>query len=42
LWVALPGHVHPLALICLGCAVYVIVWALIGRRQLRAEFEGLA
>jgi O-antigen/teichoic acid export membrane protein len=42
LWIALPRHLHPLALISLGCAVYAIVWALIGRRQLRTEFEGLA
>jgi polysaccharide transporter, PST family len=41
LWIALPRHMHPLALICLGSAVYAISWALLGRRQLRTEFEGL-
>jgi O-antigen/teichoic acid export membrane protein len=42
LWIALPRHMHPLVLICLGCAVYAITWAVVGRNQLRSEFDGLA
>jgi hypothetical protein len=42
LWIALPRHMHPLVLIGLGCAVYVIAWAVTGRSQLRSAFEGLA
>ncbi len=42
LWIALPRHMHPLVLIGLGCAVYVIAWAVAGRSQLRSAFEGLA
>jgi O-antigen/teichoic acid export membrane protein len=42
LWFALPRHLHPLALIGVGCAVYVISWAGIGRRLLKREVEGIA
>jgi PST family polysaccharide transporter len=42
LWFALPRHLHPLALIGVGCAVYVISWAGIGRNLLRREVEGIA
>jgi len=40
LWVALPKHLPPLALIGLGCAVYAISWATIGRNLLKREVEG--
>jgi O-antigen/teichoic acid export membrane protein len=42
LWFALPRHLHPLALIGVGCAVYVISWAGIGRNLLKREVEGIA
>jgi len=42
LWVALPRHLPPLVLVGLGCAVYVITWASIGRHLLKREAEGLA
>jgi O-antigen/teichoic acid export membrane protein len=42
LWFALPRHLHPLALIGLGCAVYGIVWAGFGRNLLKKEVEGFA
>lgn len=42
LWIALPRHMHPLVLIGLGCAVYAITWAVVGRNRLRSAFEGLA
>jgi len=42
LWFALPRHLHPLALIGMGCAVYVISWAGIGRNLLKREIEGIA
>jgi O-antigen/teichoic acid export membrane protein len=42
LWLALPRHLHPLALIGVGCAVYVIIWAGIGRNLLKSEIEGIA
>jgi len=42
LWFALPGHMHPLVLIGLGCAVYAISWAGIGRNLLKREVEGIA
>jgi O-antigen/teichoic acid export membrane protein len=42
LWVALPKHWHPLALISLGCAVYAVTWAVIGRGLLKREVEGIA
>ena len=42
LWFALPRHLHPLALIGVGCAVYVISWAGIGRNLLRREVDGIA
>ena len=42
LWFALPGHMHPLVLIGLGCAVYAISWAGIGRSVLKREVEGIA
>jgi polysaccharide transporter, PST family len=37
LWMALPKHLPPLALIALGCAVYAIGWAIMGRRLLQKE-----
>jgi O-antigen/teichoic acid export membrane protein len=42
LWVALPRHLPPLALVGVGCAVYAISWASIGRNLLRREVEGFA
>jgi len=42
LWFALPRHLHPLALIGVGCAVYAISWAGIGRNLLRREVDGIA
>jgi O-antigen/teichoic acid export membrane protein len=42
LWVALPRHLHPLALIGLGSAVYAISWAGIGINLLKSEAEGIA
>jgi len=42
LWFALPRHLPPLVLVGLGCAVYVIAWAAIGRSRLRKEIGGLA
>ncbi len=42
LWVALPKHLPPLLLIGLGCAVYALSWAGIGRSLLKKEFEGIA
>ena len=42
LFVALPRHLPPLALIGLGCAVYAISWASIGRNLLKRAVEGFA
>jgi len=42
LWFALPRHLHPLALIGVGCAIYAIVWAGFGRNLLKREVEGFA
>ncbi|MGA2423981.1 MAG: oligosaccharide flippase family protein [Terriglobales bacterium] len=42
LWVALPRHLPPLVLVGLGCAVYAITWAGVGRNLLKREVEGLA
>jgi O-antigen/teichoic acid export membrane protein len=42
LWVALPRHLPPLVLIGLGCAVYAISWAGIGRNLLKRTVEGFA
>jgi O-antigen/teichoic acid export membrane protein len=42
LFVALPRHLPPLALIGVGCAVYAICWASIGRHLLQREIEGIA
>jgi polysaccharide transporter, PST family len=42
LWLALPRHLPPLALVGAGCVVYAIAWAAIGRNLLKKEFEGLA
>ncbi|MGA7559002.1 MAG: oligosaccharide flippase family protein [Terriglobales bacterium] len=42
LWIALPHHLPPLALVGLGCAVYVATWASIGRHLLKREAEGIA
>jgi O-antigen/teichoic acid export membrane protein len=40
--VALPMHLPPLALVGLGCAVYAVSWATIGRNLLKKEFEWIA
>ena len=42
LWVALPRHFPPLLLIGVGCAVYAIAWAGIGRHLLKREVDGIA
>jgi polysaccharide transporter, PST family len=42
LWVALPWRLPPLALVGLGCVVYAISWAVIGRNILKREVEGVA
>ena len=42
LWVALPRHYPPLVLVGVGCAVYAIVWAIMGRSLLQKEVEGVA
>jgi O-antigen/teichoic acid export membrane protein len=42
LWIALPRHLPPPFLIALGCVAYAIIWAAIGRKRLRLEFEGFA
>jgi PST family polysaccharide transporter len=42
LWFALPRHLHPLTLIGVGCAVYAVSWAGIGRNLLKREVEGIA
>jgi PST family polysaccharide transporter len=42
LWIALPRHLPPLVLVALGCAVYAICWAAIGRNLLKSEIEGIA
>jgi PST family polysaccharide transporter len=42
LWIAVPRHLPPLLLVGLGCAVYAITWAGIGRNLLRRELEGFA
>ena len=39
LWFARPVRMHPLLLIGLGCAIYVLCWAILGRRLLKKEFE---
>jgi O-antigen/teichoic acid export membrane protein len=39
LWFVRPVHMHPLLFIGLGCAVYILSWALFGRRVLKKEFE---
>ena len=42
LWLALPRHLPPLAMIGAGCAVYALAWAAIGRNLLKREFEVFA
>jgi hypothetical protein len=42
LWIALPRHLPPLVLVGLGCFIYVITWAGIGRNLLKREIEGTA
>lgn len=42
LWAALPRHLPPLVLIALGCAVYVVVWASLGRHLLKRAVDGFA
>jgi O-antigen/teichoic acid export membrane protein len=38
LWLARPVRMQPLLLIGLGCATYVLCWAIFGRRLLKKEF----
>ncbi len=40
--IALPRHMPPLLFIGLGCAVYVITWAILGRNLLKKEVAGVA
>jgi O-antigen/teichoic acid export membrane protein len=42
LWLTIPRHLHPLALIAVGSLVYVMSWAILGRNLLRREAEGIA
>lgn len=42
LWIMLPRHLPPLALVGFGCGVYAIVWAGGGRGLLKREAEGIA
>jgi PST family polysaccharide transporter len=42
LWFVLPKHLPPLVLIGVGCAVYAISWAVIGRNLLKREVEAFA
>ncbi len=42
LWIALPRHMPPLLLVGLGCVVYVIIWAVVGRNVLKKELVGVA
>jgi len=42
LWVAMPRHWPPLVLIGVGCAVYFVTWASIGRNLLKKEVEGFS
>jgi hypothetical protein len=38
--IALSKHLPPLVLVGLGCAVYLISWASVGRNLLKKEVEG--
>ena len=40
--IALPRHLPPLALVGLGCVIYAVTWASIGRNLLKRGFEGIA
>jgi O-antigen/teichoic acid export membrane protein len=42
LWIALPRHLPPLALVGLGCVVYAVSWAGIGRNLLKRALAGFA
>lgn len=42
LWIAVPMNLPPLVLVGLGCAIYAVSWAGIGRNLLRRELEGFA
>jgi O-antigen/teichoic acid export membrane protein len=42
LWFLLPKHLPALVLVGLGCAVYAIAWAAVGRNLLKREIEGFA
>lgn len=42
LGLALPLHLHPLALVGLGCAIYGILWVVAGRNLLKREIAGFA
>jgi O-antigen/teichoic acid export membrane protein len=42
LWVALPRHLPPLVLVGLGCFIYAVTWAGIGRNLLKREIQGTA
>jgi PST family polysaccharide transporter len=37
LWITLPKHLPPLALVGIGCAIYLIAWAAFGRNLLKRE-----
>jgi PST family polysaccharide transporter len=42
LWGALPRHLHPLVVVGLGGAIYMLIWAAAGRNLLKRETEGIA
>jgi hypothetical protein len=42
LWAALPRHLHPLVVVGLGGAIYMLIWAAAGRNLLKRETEGIA
>ncbi len=42
LWIALPRHLPPMAMVGLGCVVYAMSWATIGRHLLKREVESIA
>lgn len=42
LWALLPRHLPPLVLVGIGCALYVITWAAIGRNLLKREAAAIA
>jgi len=42
LWVLLPRHLPPLVLVGIGCVLYVITWAAIGRNLLKSEAAAIS